>query len=287
MKNFIRRFMMINLGVIIMGGGLFLFLIPSNLAVGGVTGLAMVIQNYIPSINLGLLMGVFNIILFLLAFTIIGSEFGGYTIYCSFLLSGVIGLLDYIVPNYHGVVDDFFLNLIFGIIIQGIGMAIVFYENASTGGTDIIAKIINKFSRLEIGRALFLSDALITLVAGFAFGPTLGLYAFLGIMINGLIIDKVIAGFETKIHALIISDNNEVLANYIHNVLRRGTTYLNGMGGYSMDDKKILSVVLSRKEYMQLKRFVTETDPNAFISVTFIYEVLGEGFDLILKRSTV
>jgi len=285
MRNFMKRFIMINVGTLIMGLGLYLFLIPADLAVGGVTGLAMVIQNYVPSINLGFLMGIFNIVLFMLAFFIIGKEFGGFTIYCSFMLSATIGILEIIMPTYNGMVNDILLNLIFGIVIQGLGMAIIFYENASTGGTDIIAKIINKFTRIEIGKSLFLSDALITLSAGLAFGPELGLYAFLGIMINGLTIDKVIAGFETKIHALIVSENHELIALYIHNELKRGTTYLHGIGGYSKDNKNILSVVLNRKEYLSLKHHMTRVDPNAFISVTFVHEVLGEGFDLRLQEA--
>jgi len=286
MGKFIKRFMMINLGVFIMASGLYLFLVPANLAVGGVTGLAMVIKNYVPWLNLGVLMILFNVILFMLAFVIIGREFGGFTIYCSFFLSGVIGVFEWILPHYGGIVDDLLLNLIFGIVIQGIGMALIFYENASTGGTDIIAKIINKFTNIDIGKSLFLSDVLITLAAGIAFGPVLGLYACLGILMNGMVIDKVIAGFETKIHALIISKEDEAISDFIHKNLKRGTTSLSGVGGYSKDMKNIVSVVLSRKEYMQLKHFVSQVDPRAFISVTFTHEVFGEGFDLRLQAKT-
>jgi uncharacterized membrane-anchored protein YitT (DUF2179 family) len=199
-------------------------------------------------------------------------------------LSGVIALFEVLLPNYTGLADDIVLNLILGIGIQGLGMAIIFYENASTGGTDIIAKIINKYTNIDIGKSLFLSDVLITLFAGFAFGPVLGLYAFLGIMINGLIIDKVIAGFDSKIHALIVSECYQDIGEYVHEELKRGTTYLNGIGGYSRDNKSILSVVLSRKEYMLLKHHIKIVDPKAFISVTFMHEVIGEGFDLRLRE---
>jgi len=282
MKKFVKRFLMINLGVFIMGSGLFLFLVPANLAVGGVTGLAMVIQNYFPAVNLGVMMLVFNAILLVLAFIVIGNEFGGYTIYCSFFLSFVIGGFEALMPSFTGIVDDVFLNLTFGIIIQGIGMAIIFYENASTGGTDIIAKILNKFFGIDIGKSLFLADALITLLAGLAFGPELGLYAMLGILVNGLVIDKVIAGFESKISANIVSEKAIEIEDYIHETLKRGTTYYRGIGGYSKSDKNILNVVISRKEYIDLRHQISKIDPDAFISVTFVYEVLGEGFDLRL-----
>jgi uncharacterized membrane-anchored protein YitT (DUF2179 family) len=285
MKEKIEQFILINIGLLIMAAGLYVFLIPADLAVGGVTGLAMVIQNYFPSINIGLLMIAFNIVLFTLAFIVIGTEFGGLTIYCSFALSGMIGLFEWFIPIENPIVGDIILNLIFGIVIQGIGMALVFYQNASTGGTDIVAKIIHKFTRIDIGKSLFMSDALITLMAGLAFGLTLGLYAFVGILINGLVIDKVIAGFETKIQVMIISEKHKIINAYIHEHLNRGSTVLNGSGGFSRNEKSIINCVLSRKECMALKHFIKENDPCAFMTMNFVHEVYGEGFDLHLQTS--
>lgn len=283
MQKKIIDFIYINLGILIMAAGLYFFLIPAKLAVGGVTGLSMVIQRYFPVVNLGILMGVFNILLFILAFLIIGREFGGYTIYCSFLLSGIIGIFERFLPLKGAVVEDMMLSLVYGIVIQGVGMAIIFYQNASTGGTDIVAKIINKFTHIDIGKALFLADSSITLLAGLAFGMELGLYAFMGILINGLVIDKVIAGLNSKINILIISQQPELINNYIQEELQRGTTYIQGMGGYTRQDKQIVSVVLTRKEYMKLKHFMKDNDPTAFVTMNFVHEVLGEGFDLSLQ----
>lgn len=276
----IKRFLTINLGTIIMAIGLYVFLIPPQLAVGGVTGLAMVVQNYFPNINLGLLMLFFNFILIVLAFVLIGKEFGGYTIYTSFLLSGIIGIFEIIIPIKNIVINDLFLNLTFGIIIQGIGMAIIFYNNGSTGGTDIIAKIINKYSRIEIGKALILSDSLITLLAGISFGVELGLYAFMGVLINGFVIDNIIGKFDSKMHALIISKEFEEIGNFIKTDLNRGVTYLNGTGGFSLESKTIISVVLTRKEYIYLKKHLKNLDADAFVITNFVNEVLGNGFIL-------
>ncbi len=283
MQKKIMNFVYTNLGVLIMAAGLYFFLIPAKLAVGGVTGLAMVIQLYFPMVNLGILMAVFNVFLFILAFLIIGREFGGYTIYCSFLLSGIIGLFDRFLPMKGAIVEDMILSLVYGIVIQGVGMAIIFYQNASTGGTDIVAKIINKFTHIDIGKALFLADSSITLLAGLAFGMELGLYAFMGILINGLVIDKVIAGLNSKINILIISQQPEIVNRFIQEELERGTTYILGMGGYTRQDKQIISVVLTRKEYMKVKHFMKENDSNAFVTMSFVHEVLGEGFDLSLQ----
>lgn len=283
MQNKLKRFLIINLGILIMAIGLYFFLIPANLAVGGATGIAMVIQTYFPNVNIGFLMIGINVILFAIAFIFIGREFGGYTIYSSFMLAAVISCLNWMIPMNKPIVDDLMITLIFGIVIQGIGMAIVFYENASTGGTDIIAKIITKYTQIEIGKALFLSDAIITIMAGFSFGMTLGLYAFLGILINGLLIDKVIAGFENKIHAMIISESYDDILKFINNNLNRGSTVIDGIGGYTSADRHIVNVILSRNEYVELKQYIRNIDPKAFITVNFVHEVIGEGFNNDIK----
>lgn len=278
MRINIKRFILINLGITIMALGLYYFLIPAKLAVGGVTGLAMVINKVVPSIPIGVLMIISNIILFTLAFLIIGKDFGAYTIFSSFLLSGGIYILEIISPMNKPIIDDLMINLIYGIIIQGIGMAIIFYQNSSTGGTDIVAKIINKFFHLEIGKALLISDFIITVLAGLIFGVKLGLYALLGVAINAYVIDNVIAGFNTKMNIVIISNKSKEINNYIIDEIKRGTTLYFADGGFSKNKKTIISTIVERKQYIRIKNFVQHIDPNAFISVGFVHEVLGEGF---------
>lgn len=273
------RFIKITLGVLIMAIGLYFFLIPADLAVGGVTGLAMVVNYFIPIINIGIIMIFFNIILFILGFIIIGKDFGGYTIYASFLLSGFIYLFEKIIPLHGPITEDIIITLIYGIIIQGIGMALIFYENASTGGTDIIAKIINKFTNMNIGKALLLSDFLIVVLAGFSFGLNLALYALLGIILNAGVIDNVIAGFERKMNLIIISDEYEKINSFIIDEIERGTTLYNGQGGYSKKDKKIISTIVNKKEYIRINKYCLDVDENVFISIGFVHEVFGEGFD--------
>lgn len=278
MKHSLQSLFKMHLGLLIMAAGLYFFLVPADLAVGGVTGLAMVLQHFFKEINLGLLMLVFNLLLFGLAFIMIGKAFGGKTIYCSFLLSGMMACFEWAFPMKEAFIDDLIINLVFGIMIQGVGMAIVFYENASTGGTDIVAKILNSFTGIPIGKALFLSDALITLAAGLIFGVELGLYAFLGILINGLLIDQVIAGLDQKVQVLIVSDAYNAINAYINDELVRGTTMFPGVGGFSKAHKNVINVVLSKKEYMKLKTFVTVQDPKAFVTASKVHEVIGEGF---------
>lgn len=282
----VKRFIIINAGLLIMALGLVIFLEPAKLAVGGVMGLAMVIREYIPSIDLGLLMLIFNVFLFILAFFMIGKSFGGYTIYCSVALSFMTSFLTRFYGSQNLFPDDLMVTLFIGILVQGVGMAMVFSQNASTGGTDIVAKILNKYTHIEIGKSLFLSDALITVAAGIAFEPRLGMYAFLGILMNGLIIDKVIAGFETKAHCQIITQKPKEIVAYIHNELGRGCTYIKAVGAYSMKDTDLISVVLGRREYLKLRYFVRSVDSRAFITMHFTHEVLGEGFDLEVIENT-
>ncbi|KAB3536074.1 YitT family protein [Alkaliphilus pronyensis] len=273
-----KRFWLINLGIIIMSAGLYYFLIPADLAVGGVTGLAMVINKLVPVIPIGILMLIANVILFIIAFLVIGKDFGGYTIYSSILLSSVIYLFEITTPLEKPLIDDIMINLIYGIIIQGIGMAIIFYQNASTGGTDIVAKIINRFTHIEIGKSLLMADFLIIILAIFTFGPRLALYALLGIGINALVIDKVIAGFNTKMKVVIISEKSDEINDYIINEIKRGTTLYYADGGYTKTKKTIVSTVVNKRQYIKIKKFAQVTDPKIFINVSFVQEVLGEGF---------
>lgn len=272
-----KKFMLINLGILIMTVGLYYFLMPSKLAVGGATGAAMILSYLIP-VPMGIILGVLNIILFITAFLVLGREFGGYTIYASLALSGLIALLEIVTPMADPFTDDLFINLIFGILISGVGMGIVFNNNASTGGTDIIAKIINKYTHMDIGKSLLASDFLITLFAGLVFGARLGMYALLGIVINSFVIDKMISGFNVKINMLIISNEFDLINSYILDDIGRGTTIYHASGGYSNDDKRVINTIVSRSEYIKIRDFVKSIDDKAFVSISYITEVEGEGF---------
>ncbi len=279
----ISSYIKIHIGLIVVALGFHVFMVPSKLAAGGVSGLALVIQSVFPVINVGLFMLAMNMILFVLGFLIIGKEFGSLTVYCSLFLSGAIALLSKFFPLTQPIVDDLLLNLVMGTLIQGIGMALVFYEDASTGGTDVVAKIINKFFGLPIGKGLLLVDSLVCLMAMKVFGLQIGLYAFLGVMMAGFLIDKVIAGFDERIQVMILSPKDYLIRDFILQELGRGSTYLEARGAYSMESREMLSAVISKREYLRLIRFIKETDPRAFVTVGFVHEVYGEGFSFEKK----
>jgi len=278
MRGKIKKFMIVNIGLIILTCGMYFFLIPSNLAVGGTTGLAMVISYLVPEIPISIFLGIINVFLLILAFIIFGKAFGANTIYSSLAISGMLAVLEFTIPMNQPFTDDLFINLIFGIFITGVGMGIVFNQNASTGGTDIIAKIINKFAHIDIGKSLLIADFFIVLFASFVFGARLGMYALLGVVINSFVIDKMISGFNIKINMLIISDEYESINKFILDEVGRGTTIYHATGGYSEEEKSILNTIVSRREYIRIRDFVRSKDERAFLSISYITEVEGEGF---------
>lgn len=274
----LKNFITLNIGLLLVAAGIYYFLVPNKLAAGGVSGLAMIINQYLPNIPIGALMLCMNIVLFVAAIIFIDWEFAAKTVYSSFALSGMIWMMELIYPISAPIIDDLLIQLLFGIIISAVGMGIVFNQNGSTGGTDIIAKIINKYFHMPIGKGLLAADFFITLFAGVTFGPKIGMYALLGVFINGFAIDMVIDGFNIVKQVVIITEKGDEVKNFIMVKMERGATIYNAVGAYTGDRKEIITTVLSQKEFVRLKNFIIEIDKKAFITVSSVHEVLGEGF---------
>lgn len=278
-----KEYIIITIGVIFVAAATEFFMIPNKLAAGGVMGIAILINNSLPMIPVGALMLMMNVILFIIAFIVIGNKFGGKTIYCSLSLSGIIWLFEKTPLKGFSVTSNLFLASVFGTFLTAIGMGIVFNENASTGGTDIIAKIINKFVHLDIGKALLAVDFTVTLFCGAAFGAEVGMYALLCVIMNGFVIDKVIEGLSISKQVIVISSKNDVIGKYIMEDMDRGCTILHGKGGFTGKDTYILFTVLGRREFIKLKKYIMHVDNKAFISISDAHEVLGEGFKDIIE----
>ena len=275
-KGNLRDFMLITFGVFLVAISVVYFFQPNNIAAGGITGLAIVINHYIPFISIGPLVLMMDAILFIVALIVLGAKFGAKTIYSSFLLSTSMWIMQTFIPI--NITNDLILATIFGTLISAVGMAIVFNANASTGGTDIIAKILNKFFHIEIGKSLLIVDFLVTLLGAVTFGINIGLYGLLAVIINGVVIDNIIAGFKTKSEITIISEKNKEISKFILDDLERGCTFIKGIGGFTGKDTSILYTVLDRNEFIKLKNKIKEIDKNAFITVGEVHEVMGEGF---------
>ena len=275
-RESIKEFALITIGIFLVAISVVYFFEPNNIAAGGITGLAIVINHYIPFISIGPLVLMMDAILFIVALIVLGAKFGAKTIYSSFLLSTSMWIMQTFIPI--NITNDLILATIFGTLISAVGMAIVFNANASTGGTDIIAKILNKFFHIEIGKSLLIVDFLVTLLGAVTFGINIGLYGLLAVIINGVFIDNIIAGFKTKSEITIISEKNKEISKFILDDLERGCTFIKGIGGFTGKDTSILYTVLDRNEFIKLKNKIKEIDKNAFITVGEVHEVMGEGF---------
>ena len=275
-KDSFKDFLLITIGILLVAISVVYFFEPNNIAAGGITGLAIVINHYIPFISIGPLVFIMDAILFVIALAVIGRKFGAKSVYCSLLLSTSMWVMQKFFQ--FKVTDDLMLATIFGTLIAAGGMAIVFNANASSGGTDIIAKILNKFFHFNIGKSLLIVDFLVTLLGAITFGINIGLYGLLSVIVNGIIIDKIIAGFKVKNEVTIISEKNKRISQYILNDLERGCTFIKGVGGFTGKDTSLLYTVLDRREFIKLKNHISNIDKNAFITVGEVHEVMGEGF---------
>lgn len=276
----IREYIFATVGVLITAIGLVVFLIPNNIAAGGASGLAMVLNGLI-KLPVGVWMYIINGLLFLIAFLTVGFDFSVKTIYCTFLITFFVDLFDRFIKIPKYIAGDMMLAVFFGDVLTAIGMAITFTQNASTGGTDIIARILNRYYASPIGTTLLIVDFIIGVLAGLTFGARIGMYAILAIIINGMTIDFVMKGIETSTQVLVISDKNEQVADFVLNTLKRGATYLDGYGAYTKKHRKVLLIVLRRRELGELISFIRKTDKNSFIIVNEARYTFGEGFQNI------
>lgn len=273
----IREYALTTLGIVLTAIGLEYFLFPNDIAAGGVSGIALVI-NGITGWNISIMVFILNIILFIVAFVVLGKGFGGKSLYATVILSVVMEIIEKVF-NPVMLTENMFLASFFGSALLAMGAAIVFHQGASTGGTSILAAIISKFTPLGVGTALLLNDSIICLLAINVFGIDKGLFGFFSLILIGLLIDKFIDGFNTCKQVFIITSKADMVVNFINKDINRGCTVLNGKGGYTYSEVNIVYTVLSNNQFITLKNFIKENNPEAFITVNDSKEVLGLGFN--------
>ena len=273
----IKEYALTTLGIVLTAIALEYFFFPNDIAAGGVSGIALVI-NGVTGWNISIMVFILNIILFILAFVVLGKGFGGKSIYATVMLSVVMEIIERVFSP--GILtDNMFLASFFGSALLAMGSAIVFHQGASTGGTSILAAIISKFTSLGVGTSLLLNDSIICLLAINVFGIDKGLFGFFSLILIVLLIDKFIDGFNTCKQVFIITSKAEMVVNFINKDIDRGCTVLNGKGGYTDSEVKIVYTVLSSNQFITLKSFIKENNPEAFITVNDSKEVLGLGFN--------
>lgn len=278
MMKRLREFLLINLGLFFTAAGIHFFKAPNHFATGGVSGISIIVANFLKGFNVGTLMLLVNIVFLLFGLIFLGWDFTKKTVYSSLILSGMVWALGYLFPLSSPLTDDKLMELVFSVGLPAVGSAIVFNMNASTGGTDIIAKILSKYTDMNIGKSLMGSDFLITLLAGVVFGIQVGMYSVLGLVMKGFIVDNVIEGFNNRKIVVIVSNNSEPIKDYIIENIRRGATVHTAYGAYSNDEKHVITSVMNRKQALDLRNFIRKVDKDAFITMTNTSETIGKGF---------
>lgn len=273
-KRIFIDYLGITAGSFLIALALTVFLVPNRIAAGGVSGLATVIY-YITSFPIGITMLIINIPLFLAGLKIMGISFGMRTIYGIISLSVFTDLLQ---PHMTALTDDLLLASIYGGVVGGIGLGIVFRSRGTTGGTDMIASLINYFTGITVGEGLLIADGVVVALAGIFFNLEVALYAAVTIFITSQTIDVVQEGLNFKKGVLIISDKADQINQMVVDDLNRGITEFEAKGGYTGDRKQVLLCVISRSEISELKKAVAEIDKDAFVIISNVHEVLGEGF---------
>ena len=273
----IKEYIMITIAVIIMDIGIYVFKFPNNFSFGGVSGLAVVVTKFVPftasQINL-----VINMILLVLGFAFLGKSFGMKTAYVTVLSSLLLNVMEYLFPMSGPLTQETTLELVYAIVLPAVGAAIFFYENASGGGTDIVAMILKKYSTMDISGALLVVDAIIVVMACFVFDIRTGLFSICGLMAKTLLIDKAIERMKLNKYFTIICSNPEPICDYIVNDLKRSATVYRAEGAYTHKDKAVILTVIDPKQAQLLERHIQSVEPDAFLLVTKSSEIMGKGF---------
>lgn len=269
-----KFFALLNLGLIATALGIALFKTPNHFAFGGTSGLSIILSSLFPQWNVGFFMWIVNAILVLLGFAFLGVRSMGWTIYSSFALSFFVSLCERIWPLTAPLTHDVFLELCYAVILPAVGSAIVFNIGASTGGTDIVAMILHKYTSLEIGRALLISDLAIVLVGAYLYGPATGLYCILGMVLKTTVVDSAIESINLRKVCTVVTTNPGPVRDFIVKELNRSATEERAEGAYSHEEKWVLMTVLTRGQAQHLRRFVRRNDPHAFITIVNSSEIV-------------
>ncbi|WP_347714180.1 YitT family protein [uncultured Parvimonas sp.] len=279
----LRKVIITTFASIIVSAGVYFFMIPYNLTIGGTAGLSIALAKFMPGIPVGVFQLGINVILFILAFLLIGSEFGGLSIYATVVLSIALIVFEKLIPNVQPLVDTPFMSMIIGVGVTAIGIALTLNQNASTGGTDIVGKILNKYMHVDLSVGVFIADFSVVVMGYAAYGINAAMYALVGILFNAVVIDKVLTGYKTRIKVYINSRYWEGINEFIVHELVRGSTLYEVKGGYNKSERVMVETILTRPEYIKLMNFIREFDDTAFVNVATVNEVSGEGFSYLTE----
>ncbi|HIQ60383.1 MAG TPA: YitT family protein [Candidatus Enterenecus faecium] len=277
-KQFLTEYALLTLGTALVAMGTYFFKFPNHFSTGGVTGIAVILSSIFPSISSSLFASVINVAFLLLGFGVLNRGFGVRTVYCSLLFSGMLAGLEWLVPLSGPLTDEKLLELFFGVILPALGSAILFNTQGSTGGTDILAMILKKFTSLDIGMALLYVDVLIAGSTLILIDIETGLFSLLGLVLKSVLVDSVIESLNRKKSFILVTSCPEEVCDFITHTLHRSATFWKGEGAYSHQDKWVVLTALSRAQAVTLRRHLKSVDPHAFMLITNSSEIFGKGF---------
>ena len=269
----IKEFLMITIATTIVAAAVFFFLVPSHVSVGSISGLAIVIGNFI-ALPISVMTMILNVALLIIGFLFVGREFGGKTIYTSILLPIVIGVFEKLFPNNVSITADPFLDMICYIFVVSIGLAMLFNRNASSGGLDIVAKLMNKFLHMDLGNAMSVSGMVVALSSALVYDKKIVVLSVLGTYLNGIVLDHFIFGFNLKKRVCIVSLKEEVIRKYILHELHSGATVYEAYGAYKLEPRREIITIVDKNEYAKLMTFIEKTDPAAFVTVYTVNKII-------------
>lgn len=271
-KQAVKDFFTITVGTLIVAVAVYFFMYPSHVTVGSVAALAQVLSNFLP-MSPSVITLIINIILFIIGFLLVGPEFGIKTVYCGILLPVLIGVFEILFPNFQSITQDPILDVLCYILIVSVGLAILFTANASSGGLDIVAKLMNKFFRMDLGKAMAVSGMLVAASSLLCYDMKTVVLSLLGTYFGGMITDHFLFGMNIKRRVCIISPKFEEILAFILHDLHSGATIYEGIGAYDRTVKKEIITIVDHQEYRKLMDYMRKTDPHAFMTVYSVNEI--------------
>ena len=277
-KQTLRQLPLLTLGTFLVAAGVYFFKFPNHFNTGGVTGLAVILNAVFPAVSPSTFASVINIAFLVMGFLFLDKSFGINTVYCSILFSAMLTGLEWLCPLSAPLTGQKTLELFFAVILPSLGSAIMFNMQSSTGGTDIMAMILKRFSSMDIGNALLCVDVLIAGSTLYFVGIEAGLYSILGLVLKSVVVDTAIESLNRRKSFMAVTSCPEEVCTFITHTLNRSATFWPAKGAYSHDEKWVVLTALSRSQAVALRLYLKSTDPHAFILVTNSSEIFGKGF---------
>jgi len=271
-KHSLKEFFIITLGVSIVSAAVYFFMLPSHVSVGSASALAMVLSNFVP-LPVSAITMIMNVGLLIIGFLLIGPEFGVKTIYCAVLMPAVLWVFEVMFPNFQSLTQDPLLDVVCYILVVGIGLSLLFSKNASSGGLDIVAMLMNKYLRMDLGQAMSVSGMLVALSSALCYDKKTVVLSVLGTYFGGLVVDHFIFGLNIKRKVCIISPRVEEITEFILHDLHSGCSLYDVIGAYDKTTRREINVIVDKQEYRLLMDYMKKTDPKAFITVYSVNEI--------------